>query len=114
MCQVVSVEYACSMASGLEMLTHSPSGDFTPSIDNVGRLIFTRWGHLQLDQQADGDIEYNAGYGTFNYADETVNSLKSDNYPNEIEVFFSASWWQKRPTGTPSMGKYKPTRLQCF
>ena len=68
---------ACSMASGLEMLTHSPSGDFTPSIDQAGRLIFTRWDHLQRDQQADGDIMQNAGYGTFNYADESQNATKS-------------------------------------
>jgi hypothetical protein len=76
---------ACSMASGLEMLTHSPSGDFTPSIDHVGRLIFTRWDHLQRDQQADGDILHNAGYGTFNYADESQNAVKSSISPdNEI------------------------------
>ncbi len=76
---------ACSVASGLEMLTHSPSGDFTPSIDNAGRLIFTRWDHLQRDQQADGDIMYNAGYGTFNYADESQNAVKSSISPdNEI------------------------------
>jgi Hydrazine synthase alpha subunit middle domain len=78
---------ACSTASGLEMLTHSPSGDFTPSIDHVGRLLFTRWDHLLQDQQASGDISYNAGYGTFNYADETANAIKSANYPNEIEIF---------------------------
>jgi hypothetical protein len=76
---------ACSMASGLEMLTHSPSGDFTPSIDHIGRLIFTRWDHLQRDQQADADILHNTGYGTFNYADESQNAVKSSISPdNEI------------------------------
>ncbi|WP_435353364.1 3-coathanger stack domain-containing protein [Emticicia sp. SJ17W-69] len=84
---------ACSIASGLEMLTHSPSGDFTPSIDNAGRLIFTRWDHLQRDQQADADIEdilNNTGndynYGTFNYADETANATKSAILP-DAEIF---------------------------
>jgi hypothetical protein len=83
---------ACSITSGLEMLTHSPSGDFTPSIDNAGRLIFTRWDHLQRDQQADADIENilnNTGnylYGTFNYADETVNAAKSSILP-DTEIF---------------------------
>ena len=43
---------------------------FTPSIDSFGRVIFTRWDHLQRDQQADGDAMDGAGYGTFNYADE--------------------------------------------
>lgn len=83
---------ACSVASGLEMLTHSPSGDFTPSIDQAGRLIFTRWDHLQRDQQADADVYNilnNTGeylYGVFNYADETANATKSGILP-DAEVF---------------------------
>lgn len=77
---------ACSMTTGLEMLTHSPSGDFTPSIDQSGRLIFTRWDHLQRDQQADADIMSNTGYGTFNYADESANAAKSSNSP-DVEIF---------------------------
>lgn len=83
---------ACSVASGLEMLTHSPSGDFTPSIDQAGRLIFTRWDHLQRDQQADADVYNilnNTGeylYGVFNYADETANATKSGILPDS-EVF---------------------------
>ena len=77
---------ACTPASALEMLTHSPSGDFTPSIDHAGRVIFTRWDHLQRDQQADADIISNAGYGTFNYSDETAAATKSSILP-DIEVF---------------------------
>ena len=83
---------ACSIASGLEMLTHSPSGDFTPSIDNAGRLIFTRWDHLQRDQQADADIGKILGNnvsdmnGTFNYADETAGATKSSILP-DTEIF---------------------------
>jgi hypothetical protein len=77
---------ACSMTDGLIMLTHSPSGDFSPIIDKMGRLIFTRWDHLQRDQQADADIRSNAGYGTFNYASEAANATKS-NHSTEIEVF---------------------------
>ncbi len=84
---------ACSVASGLEMLTHSPSGDFTPSIDNAGRLLFTRWDHLQRDQQADADIYKILNntpnpylYGNFNYADETSNAAKSSILP-DIEIF---------------------------
>jgi len=40
----------------LHILDHSPSGDFSPFIDSFGRVIFTRWDHLQRDQQADADI----------------------------------------------------------
>ena len=37
----------------LKLLDHSPSGDFDPFVDSYGRLLFTRWDHLQRDQQAD-------------------------------------------------------------
>jgi Hydrazine synthase alpha subunit middle domain len=79
---------ACSIASGLQMLTHSPSGDFTPTIDQAGRLIFTRWDHLKRDQQADADIVYNNPLynGTFNYSDESSTAVKSAILP-DIEVF---------------------------
>lgn len=57
----------------LRLINHAPSGDFTPTIDSFGRLIFTQWDHLQRDQQADSDAQQDA-YGTFNYADESVNA----------------------------------------
>ncbi|MDA8018765.1 MAG: hypothetical protein MPN21_15090 [Thermoanaerobaculia bacterium] len=37
----------------LELLDHAPSGVFTPIVDSFGRVLFTRWDHLQRDQQAD-------------------------------------------------------------
>ncbi len=77
---------ACSMADGLDMLTHSPSGDFTPIIDHAGRVIFTRWDHLQRDQQADADATEAPVYGTFNYSDESAGATKSENAPDK-EVF---------------------------
>ncbi|MCC6488536.1 MAG: hypothetical protein IT364_13650, partial [Candidatus Hydrogenedentes bacterium] len=42
--------------SDLQLLDHSPSGDFEPFVDSFGRIVFTRWDHLQRDQQADADI----------------------------------------------------------
>ena len=36
----------------VSLLQHSPSGSFSPLIDSTGRLVFTRWDHLQRDQQA--------------------------------------------------------------
>jgi Hydrazine synthase alpha subunit middle domain len=38
----------------LKILNHTPSGLFSPFIDSFGRVIFTRWDHLQRDQQNDG------------------------------------------------------------
>ncbi|MEM7583455.1 MAG: hypothetical protein AAF560_08755 [Acidobacteriota bacterium] len=37
----------------LDLLNHSPSGVFSPIVDSFGRIVFTRWDHLQRDQQAD-------------------------------------------------------------
>ena len=52
----VSGLWSLDPATGdLFMLDHSPSGDFTPILDSFGRVMFTRWDHLQRDQQADGD-----------------------------------------------------------
>jgi len=49
----------------LKILDHAPSGDFNPIIDSYGRLIFTRWDHLQRDQQNVG-----ASMGAYNFASE--------------------------------------------
>lgn len=46
--------YALDEASGaLTLLEHAPSGVFRPGIDSAGRLVYTKWDHLQRDQQAD-------------------------------------------------------------
>lgn len=63
----------------LFLMNHAVSGAFTPFVDSYGRVIFTRWDHLQRDQQADTDYEQNMGfhsnncpaYCTFNYSDES-------------------------------------------
>ena len=62
----------------LFLLDHSPSGDFTPIIDSFGRVIFTRWDHLQRDQQN------LPSYGPFNYNSEAINSTPTASAP---EVF---------------------------
>lgn len=50
----VSGLWALDPASGvLQLLDHSPSGNFDPLVDSFGRVLFTRWDHLQRDQQAD-------------------------------------------------------------
>lgn len=55
-----------SNGSDLRLLDHAVSGDFTPIIASDGRVIFTRWDHLQRDQQNDDS----GGYGAFNYQSE--------------------------------------------
>jgi hypothetical protein len=45
--------YRLTPATGtLTMIEHAPSGAFSPSIDSYGRVVFTKWDHLQRDQQA--------------------------------------------------------------
>ncbi|MEO6326718.1 MAG: hypothetical protein ABIT01_13275, partial [Thermoanaerobaculia bacterium] len=62
----------------LSLMNHTPSGVFTPTIDSFGRVIFTRWDHLQRDQQADTDfgVPGDGTYGTFNYASEAVGAAR--------------------------------------
>ena len=55
----------------LTLLQHSPSGSFTPIVDSFGRVLFTRWDHLQRDQQND-DVET---YGTFNFSGEAAGTV---------------------------------------
>ncbi len=55
----------------VSLMQHSPSGSFTPTVDSFGRVIFTRWDHLQRDQQAEA-----AGNGTFNWTSEAASAPK--------------------------------------
>ena len=64
----------------LFLLDHAPSGAFHPILDSFGRVLFTRWDHLQRDQQAGGLTDY----GAFNYSSESIAATKID---NQNEVF---------------------------
>ena len=70
----------------LRMLQHSPSGSFEPFVDSFGRIVFTRWDHLQRDQQRDADDqnEDRDPYGTFDYRDERAGARR---IPREPELF---------------------------
>jgi len=63
----------------LTILNHAPSGAFSPTIDSYGRVIFTRWDHLQRDQQG------SSTFGAVNFASEAANAAKlsdrSENFP---------------------------------
>ncbi len=63
----------------LHLLTHAPSGAFSPTIDSFGRVIFIRWDHLQQDQQADADRAQPGSppHGSFNYANESAGAMST-------------------------------------
>ncbi|MEO8670422.1 MAG: hypothetical protein ABI411_03840 [Tahibacter sp.] len=65
----------------MDLLQYSVSGSFNPTVDSFGRVVFTRWDHLQRDQQND-----NAGnpYGIFNYSGEGPASVPT---ADRTEVF---------------------------
>jgi hypothetical protein len=71
-------------ASGaLRMLNHAPSGAFTPILDSYGRVLFTRWDHLQQDQLAERDRDAARNgvappFRSFNFAAEAAGAPKLD------------------------------------
>jgi len=78
-------------SGNLKLLDASPSGDFAPSIDSYGRLIFVRWDHLERDQQHDVDYKQtgqqyggNCIFCTFNFSDEAITATK---LLTNVEVF---------------------------
>jgi hypothetical protein len=65
----------------LSLMQHSPSGSFHPFVDRYGRVVFTRWDHLQRDQQGDGMTN---PYGAFDFASEAADAAR---LPERVEVF---------------------------
>ncbi len=55
----------------LTVLEHAPSGATSLSMDSFGRVIFTKWDHLQRDQQGDAP-DTAASYKAFTWADESA------------------------------------------
>ncbi|MEP6823299.1 MAG: hypothetical protein ABI919_00680 [Ramlibacter sp.] len=86
----------------VHILNHTPSGAFTPIIDSAGRVVFTRWDHLQRDQQRDG-----GGFGAKNFTSETAGAASAnvDQNPGS-EVF-------PEPR-SPSTSPYGPVRAHFF
>ena len=60
----------------LTVLDHAPSGGFDPVIDSNGHIIYTRWDHMQADQQATAALEHvidpgvTDRFGPYTYANE--------------------------------------------
>jgi Hydrazine synthase alpha subunit middle domain len=98
--------------SELALLDHAPSGDFEPLVDSFGRIVMSRWDHLQRDQQADSDIEdliagSAQGYGAVTYESESTDAhhalAPSDEvFPEQREVYGGAApdpvWDHMEPT----------------
>lgn len=88
-------------------LEHAPSGVTYPSIDSAGRVVFTKWDHLQRDQQADTDTFEGGGYGTFNYASEAATSppatfARAEQFPELREAAYSKLPGQGYDGSTPA------------
>lgn len=60
----------------LTLIEHSPSGVFNLSLDSHGRVIFTKWDHLQRDQQGDNE-SVAADFRPVTHADESANAATS-------------------------------------
>jgi hypothetical protein len=78
-----------AIPGSLFLMNHSPSGSFKPIVDSFGRVVFTRWDHMERDQQADIDrVNVSAGgtpiYRVFNYSDESPTAF---NTGSDAEVF---------------------------
>ncbi|MCC6694308.1 MAG: hypothetical protein IT365_01640 [Candidatus Hydrogenedentes bacterium] len=94
--------------SDLHLLDHSPSGDFEPFVDSFGRIVFTRWDHLQRDQQADADIAAMIEGEDPSYDAVTYESEDSDVshalapgdevYPEPRAFFDDPTWDELLPT----------------
>ena len=61
----------------LFQMNHSPSGSFEPIVDSFGRVVFTRWDHLERDQQGDLDRMGLGNYQVFNYSNESAGAVNT-------------------------------------
>ena len=72
--------------SDLKLLDHAPSGVFTPILASDGRVIYTRWDHLQRDQQNNDGAGSN---GAYNFASEystTKLTTNAETFPESRTV----------------------------
>ena len=63
-------------------MEHSPSGSFDPFVDSYGRVLFTRWDHLQRDEKVNSAI-------AFDYSSESANAtyqpgVFSESFPEPL------------------------------
>jgi hypothetical protein len=76
-------------ASGaLTLIENTPSGSFGPFVDSFGRVVFSRWDHLNQDLNNDPGTSPPTGITPFDYASEAASAAASANaldlYPEPI------------------------------
>lgn len=96
--------------SELAILDHAPSGAFSPFVDSFGRVVFSRWDHLQRDQQGDAEIFAILAGDPLPYGAHTFESEASDAkhaiapgdeiFPEQRELYGDAAWDDRAPTET--------------
>ncbi|HZX25878.1 MAG TPA: hypothetical protein VFF16_02325, partial [Telluria sp.] len=88
----------------LRLVSNAVSGAFSPIEDSYGRIVFTRWDHLQQDQlaQRDRDAEHNGvalPFNSFNYAGEEADAAPTS---SRAEVFPESRSGESGPYGEVS------------
>jgi hypothetical protein len=91
-------------SGALTILNHAPSGAFSPLLDSYGRIVFTRWDHLQQDQLADRDRDAVRNgvalpFNSFNYAGEQAGAVA---LTSRTEVFPESRAGSSGPYGEVS------------
>lgn len=96
--------YGLDEATGeLTLLEHAPSGAFSLSIDRFGRVIFTKWDHLQRDQQGDAPSTA-AAYRAYTFASEAADAPTTTSLTG-AEVFPEPRT-QNDPAYAPSLARH--------
>jgi Hydrazine synthase alpha subunit middle domain len=72
----------------LTLLEHSPSGSFEPMVDSYGRILFSRWDHLQRDSRTTAGVVTPSG--AFDYASELPGAARTagqfvDRFPEPLQ-----------------------------
>ena len=77
-------------SGALTLLENTPSGSFGPFVDSFGRVVFSRWDHLNQDLNNDPGTSPPTGITPFDYASEAPNAASSnsavDLYPEAIHA----------------------------
>jgi Hydrazine synthase alpha subunit middle domain len=94
-----------AVTRAVSILNHAPSGLFSPSLDSFGRIVFTRWDHLNGDARLDGSPEN--GFTPFTRASESPNA---PTIPNS-EVNFPET---RAPSVSPVYGPVNGFRFNLF
>ncbi len=93
----------------LTLVTHNPSGAFTPFTDSYGRLLFSSWDHLQRDIYQYG---LNGRY-SWNLSDESANAVLTDNR-EYFPQYVSSSYDPLATTPHPVYGQLNKHSIKLF